>query len=179
MCGIAKVCRLLRRTSAGLLAFVALGLPACGDDDDGGSAPTETSGTATTQALTKAEFIREADAICGRADDELREIEQELTAVGTSDYDKAADLIRETLDVVERELGDLRALEPPPEDAQTVNETFDFVESQLPLLSDIADATERKDLAEVQSLSRELAEGQAQTQEFAQDYGFKECGSGD
>lgn len=147
----------------------ALCLAACGDDDGGGDG----------QGLTKAEFIRQADAICGETDEDLKTIQAELDRLGTSDFGKSADLIRDIVDRVEVELDDLRALTPPEEDAESVDETFDFVEDQLPLLRDLADATERQDADAIQSLTEELARGQDQTQEFAQDYGFKECGSGD
>ena len=157
--------------------IVALCLPACGDDDDG-TQPADTSGS-DAPALTKAEFIREADEICGATDDDLRSIQEEINALGTSDYGAIADLIRQIVDRVEAELEDLRALTPPKEDQEEVDEVFDFVESQLPILGELADATERQDAAGIQSTSEELARGQEQTQDFAQDYGFKECGSGD
>ena len=122
-------------TAALLALLAALLLSACGGDDGGGPADQETEPTATSAqapdpaGLTPEQraFIAQADAICRKGDAAIDRAGQKFA--GTSG-EKVDELVRTVIvPGTQREIEQLRALEPPPGDADQVNEFIDTLEA--------------------------------------------------
>lgn len=125
------------RTATGLLAAVALAVAGCGGSDDKGP-----------DALTKPEYVKQADAICKVASGKVTTVAQ---VVFTKAQPSAAEIRsfadKTFLPVFERELKDLRALVPPKGDEATTTAIYDAVQTGLdkadkdPALLGVSDST--------------------------------------
>jgi hypothetical protein len=151
-----------------LVAGVSAGfaLNACGGDDSPEvpiSTPTETT---AGEALSKSEYIDEADQRCQETNDSIgRFVEQGEGYTGAGEI---ADLRQDLLD-------QLRELGPPEESRTTLNEFLTALENQITAGRKIALGIERNE--DTSQFETELTEAQADAQSAAEQYGFKECGS--
>ncbi len=122
-------------------------------------------GSEDEEALSKAEYIKQGDAICKEASAELEK--QANEAFPGDEQPSGEELTTFAEDVlkpnIEGQLNDLRDLTPPEEDADTVNSIYEKVETGLAKLED-----DPKVL-----LSRDDPFEPAN--EAAEDYGFKDC----
>ena len=138
------------------IALVAAGAGAgCGGDDD-------------EEALSKAEFIEQGDAICKKAAAEgEKEADAMFADLGPNEEPSDEQLTTFVEDVlkpnVEGQLNDLRDLTPPEEDEDTVNAVYEKVETGLAKLED----DPKTILSDEDPLS--------DANQAAEDYGFKEC----
>ena len=144
-------------------ALLAGTLAACGgDDDDGGD---ETGGGGSP---SKEEYITQGDEICARGTAEIAKqaIEKYGSAQPSVDQVKsfARDVVAPTL---QRQVDELRALDPPKGDGDTVDEIYDAADEGIAQLEKDPD------------LLAEPGAGGAfdEANELAQDYGFQQCGS--
>lgn len=153
-----------RRRLIAIAASLALAggvLAACGGDDDGSSDGGDGS-------VSKEDYIQEADQICaqGTADIAQQAIDKYGTAQPSLDQVKsfARDVVAPTL---QKQVDQLRALEPPKGDGATVNEIFDAAEDGI------------NQLEKDPNLLAEPGTGGAfdEANERAQEYGFQQCGS--
>jgi hypothetical protein len=152
-----------------LVAGVSAGfaLNACGGDDSP-EVPISTPTEATTagEALSKSEYIDEADQRCQETNDSIgRFVEQGEGYTGAGEI---ADLRQDLLD-------QLRELGPPEESRTTLNEFLTALENQVTAGQKIALGIERNE--DTSQFETELTEAQADAQSAAEQYGFKECGS--
>jgi hypothetical protein len=170
----------MRRLAIFLLP--ALAIAACGGGSDTTTAPTQTV-TAQKQgpAPTKAEFIKEADALCQQSRDEAASLGQQIQDLpdptSTEDLHESADLFREYAGILEQQAQALRQLEPPPGDEAIINNWLSTAESSLSLFRDLADAYDSGDEQEARFLNSEVGSRADQARGIAQGYGFKVCGS--
>jgi hypothetical protein len=144
-----------------IASMIAIG---CGGSDDNSSDSDSSSDSAS--APTKAEFISQADDICGKANKELQtEIHKQF---GTKTPNKA-DAAKFTEDSIipnlEQQLSDLQALTPPDGDDPEVGEVFSTLGKDIDALK--ADPAS--------SLSPDAMKESGQK---AEAYGFDNCGSG-
>ncbi|HEX8744934.1 MAG TPA: hypothetical protein VF712_17550 [Thermoleophilaceae bacterium] len=146
----------MRRLAAAPLA-AALALAACGGDDDKGP--------------SKDEFVQKADAICAKSDREGEAIAKrsfENPKKPTPEEAQAA--IREAVPMQKEALAELKALEEPEGDEQTLDEYYAAIEKGI---------TTFETAAEDPQLSLELlAAGDApfaEANELAKEYGMKDC----
>lgn len=116
---------------AAAAVLVALGA-GCGDGDDGGDV------TETTPSLTKAQFLKQANAICAQTnkefEDELeRFVEKETNSqsqeLSNAQFRKAAETL--FIPTVDRQLKEVRALGAPEEDEQQVDKILSSAEKAL------------------------------------------------
>ena len=149
-------------------ALAAGAIVACGGDDDAPIVPVETQ-TAPVEALSKAEFIDEADAICKEANAAL------ANAAETSAGDPST-LVGEELDVVEGELDQIDTLGAPSQDQSTLNDFIDALEALVKNLDKQQLAVDRDDTTTLAELETDEASIRADLLTAAEDYGFKECG---
>ena len=137
------------------IALVAAGAGAgCGGDDE--------------EALSKAEFIEQGDAICEKAAAEGEKQADEMFAdLGSNEEPSEEQLTTFVEDVlkpnIEGQLSDLRDLTPPEEDEETINAVYEQVETGLAKLED----DPKSILSDEDPLS--------DANQAAEDYGFKEC----
>ncbi|HWM62394.1 MAG TPA: hypothetical protein VNP96_00210 [Solirubrobacterales bacterium] len=158
--------RRLTATLVGVAALAAL-LTGCGGDDAGGE-------STTTDALTKAQYVERATALCARHRDriagELRAVSEKLGqdgSLGRAEVEKAMEDV--ILPGIRSEYEELRKLQPPRGDE-------DFLDLMLSKFSRSLENGE-EDLARLfrikLSAYSEFAEGTLMTNE----YGIKGCGS--
>jgi hypothetical protein len=168
--------------SLGVTAVLVLGLvvTGCGGDDEGGETSTVTQTVEEqSEALTKAEFIEEADAICKAGHEEAEPLEDTFQqAQQAGDAEKAADIVRQVADIADEEASKLRALEPPPADAEIVDEYISAGVSGVQTARDLADALDAGDTAQAEVLGDQFNERTSAAQGIARGYGFKVCGQG-
>lgn len=194
---IASVAPASSRRSAVLaaLALTVIALAGCGGSSSSSSKTTTTSKTTssapttTTKApssLTKAEYIKKADAICeegatfiGDALDEALAAADALEMNNT--HDARLDLA-ETMDVFAAQLSattrELRALAPPAEDPATVSKYLDALDSTIKSLEGFSSAVESNDVSRARELHDEGVSTSNTAKDLARGYGFKVCGSG-
>lgn len=142
------------------LALIAAG---CGSSDDS----TET--VEETVTLTKAEFIKQGDQICKRAEDDSESEAEEFAEENDFTLEKATEeqleeAVAEVLvPALERQAEEIEALGAPEGDEEQVEEIIVALE----------DAS-----AEVAADPRQAFEGEPlkEASELAEDYGFEVCG---
>ena len=119
---------LRERGLAGLLAVLALALASCGDSDES---------TTTTVTITKKEFVKKANQICARGDDEINadfeKYSEKAFADGKvpSSANQAKASQRIVLPVVSREVEEFRALGIPSEGEQQVLKMIEAYEKGI------------------------------------------------
>ena len=115
--------------AAAVLALIAAG---CGGSDEG------TTDTSTTPALTKAEFIKQANEICGRTNKQFEDeferfAEKEATSqsqqLNRSQLRKAAETL--FIPIIGQQLEEIRALGAPQGDEQQVDKILSSAEKAL------------------------------------------------
>ena len=165
------VARMNRRlVLAAVLA--ALALSSCGGDSETGKEP----------GRTRQRFIAQGDGLC-RAN-ALRADRQNLRAAAI--YERAPDdktALANLAPLLRKGLEDQRAadrsfarLTPPPRDTAQFQKMKEYSRDATALLSRLADAAGRRDVAAVRALTKEQQRLRKPTRAFLQGYGFKECG---
>ena len=134
-----------------LAALLASGLvvASCGDDDD---------------ALTKSEFIKQADAICKQGNERIdAEAKKIFTSGKQPSQAQLNQFATETLiPDVQRQVDDVRALDEPSEDEDQVNAFLDSAQADL-------------DKGEEDPSYLTSEKSFAKTNKLGQQYGFKVC----
>ena len=167
-----------RRIAAALFAVLGLAVVAAGcgggGDSTGDSAGTTGSSSGSDSggaAPTKAAFIKEADQICGAAEDDLSEEISEYAkehdipiAKEEPSPDQEAELFQEVvLPNVARQGEEIAALTPPEGDEETIEELTST------LADEVAEAEDDGGGPGDDTLSGATKQAEA--------YGFKTCGS--
>jgi protein-tyrosine-phosphatase len=150
----------------GAIVVLALALGGCNGDDP---SPTD-NGDETSGPLTKEEFIARADEICQQTEHRIQALEPPST---TNDLDDYADAIGEISD---DGIGELRALKPPPGDAERIRQLIANIEKSVELLPEYAQAAQSQDATRFRLVEAQLQEIAAQSVLLARDYGFEHCG---
>jgi hypothetical protein len=146
---------------AGLLAtgLIAAG---CGDDDDDGDNGGE--------ALTKEEFLAEGNAICAEGNAELDAAAQELFQSGGRPTPEELETFAtdNLVPSVQGQIDDIRALEAPEGDEDTINSLLDQAEDVLAEVEADPEGT----------LGPQASDPFAEVNTELQDYGLTTCGQG-
>ena len=93
--------------------------------------------------LSREEFVSEANAVCGRVNDELNEIQE------PANLSEIAETLDEGLVVVRDGIADVRELDPPDEMSDDVDAWLAKVEESADELEKARDGAERNDQAAV------------------------------
>ncbi len=155
--------------------FVGLLAAACGSD---------------AEALSKPEFIAQANAICQASQDEADPIFDAIWAEfdEDTDFDDPAvqdvifvrfdEVIDDVKPIFDRQLDEIRALEPPSEDKQLIEELLDDQEAALDEFAQLMEAAAAGD-----EQARATIDGEADPfddiDRRARAYGLTVCGSQD
>lgn len=107
----------------GSAALLAVGIGGCGGGDS-------TTDTATTAALTKAEFVKQANAICAEGNKETDAI---FASFDKGEPKAEAETVIENQFVpsVQQQIDEIRALGAPEGDEATVEEMLDLAQADL------------------------------------------------
>ena len=134
----------------------------------------------SAEALTKAEYIAAADAICGNHRAMREDLEKQATDVGPivskDQAHQVADLLRQASDNLMVEVQELRALQPPTAGAGTLASMLSILSAQAAEIDDWADAYDKLDAGEIRRFQTRIAEDTAEATGIAQGYGFDVCG---
>jgi hypothetical protein len=146
------------------LAFVAA---ACGDDGDSGSAST------TTTALTKDEYIREANRICKQQDKKIERASKQFFADAPNDEEPPPQEVAEfgektVFPAIKDEIDRVEQLGAPEGDEDQIKKMLDAAKSGL------ADLEAHPDQLEKGGIASSFEE----YQKLASAYGLDECASG-
>lgn len=158
--------RLIVALAVALGLGAGLSLAACGDSAPEQVIDLQQTETQASEGLSKSDFIDEADGICEEANAAIEtyvESGEGFTAAG------------EIADIRQGVVDDIKQLGPPQDDRATLDRALQALQDQVDAGKKIALAIEREE--DTSQFESELAEAQAQTQEAAEEYGFRECGS--
>ena len=120
-----------------LVAFLAL-VAGCGDDE------SDDGTTTTTTALTKQEFVREANRICTRTDDKLERASRQFFADAPSGQEAPPEEVEQfgektVYPTIQDEIDRIRALGAPAGDEDQVEALLDAAQRGLDTLKDHPD----------------------------------------
>jgi hypothetical protein len=158
----------------GLLAMVAV---ACGDDD--------------SDALTKEDYIEQANAICAATNEEIDPLVEEFFGETFADvpqdtppgdvptiilaFDEFFDDV--LTPAFEDQMEQLSALSPPEEDAEMLDQMFDDLEAGLAVVNATLDDAVAGDPAAIEAFSSGASEEQLNEANTAgREYGLTVCG---
>lgn len=170
----------MRRLVLLLPLVLALLLAAgCGGGDD---TAAETSASDGGEPLSKSEWIEQADAICAGTDAETDELEAEIEELegGPEDVEALAQLagiLRAGGEVIRNQVNQLRELEPPADDEETIDEMLSTVEANAALAESMADSLESGEIEEFEGTNEEADANNTTAKQMAEDYGLEVCGS--
>jgi hypothetical protein len=157
---------LRRRTSASWLlapacaAALSFGIAACGGSDDGGSGA----------ALSKTEFLQQADAICKKATDKGK---SEVDRLLPEDSHQPTDAqLRQVLDVA------VASYRSQADDIQALHEPSSISDDVATMLKDLRAGASRIDDAGTKAFDADAPNYLATAAKDAKALGFKKCGQG-
>lgn len=143
-------------TMALLIAVMAGGVVACGDEDEGPS---------------KAEYIEEVDKICAKSDAETNRLASEAFEDPEKPQpDEAQAFLEQGVPVVQEAVEDIKEVEKPKDDEEKLEEWITATEAGVTSLEEASQAPET-------SLTALVGEPFAESEKIADEYGMKECGS--
>jgi hypothetical protein len=159
---------------AGVFLATALAAAGCGG---GSSAPIQTiqgasgaSGAGGASALTKSQFVKQADQICSEANAALSSL-QSATLSGNAKVQATQEL-----QIVRSQLDSLQSLTPPNQDQATLKSYVSALSDQVKALMRKRDAADHG--ADTSSADAEAANAQSNAQSAARSYGLKDCAKG-
>lgn len=148
-------------------AVIVVGVAGCGGSDGSSS-----------EALSKDDFIAQADAICAELDIASQESEDTfVSAYQEGDYETAANVLQENQDQTIAAFEEVRALTEPEEDRATIDSMFALVDQQVEIVPGFVDAVRAGDEQTLNQLGNESDAINDQVNEIADEYGFVDCGS--
>lgn len=155
-----------KRFVALLVALTALALIVAGC----GSGGSGSSSTESTSSLTKAEFVKQGNAICAKGSKEINEgFEEFVKERGLSKTKKPSKAVREEavetvlIPKIREQVESMRALGPPDEEAEAV-------------LDAAEEALEKGEEDPILFLEEESAGPFAKVNKLSREYGLTKCG---
>ena len=170
----------MHRWFVAVLGAAALTVAGCGGDD-GGAASSSSSGGAPA-ALTKAEYITKADAICRDTQKRLGPVEDDLDALpkdsqGRGKPKQIAPILARILDATNGGYERLKALPAPAEDRATLNRWLASTLESTAALEDLQTAVRAGDRAQAEGPGKRVESITTEQRRLARQYGFKDCRS--
>jgi hypothetical protein len=153
---------------AGAFVILVLLIRSCGgDDEETPVAPVAgATGVGGATALTQAEYIDQADAICLEAN----------TSLASVDDSEPATAAAEEGQIVAGELEALQTLAAPTEGAGDLDAFLTALQDQVSAYDRYITALERGDDAAAAEIQTRIDEAAAAAQDAAQQFGFEVCG---
>lgn len=146
-------------------------LASCGIDD--------------TETLSKPEFIEQADAICEATDAELEPVWDQLWEMDEAGVEPSEEMIfvrfAQAMQTIgpawDESVDDIRALEPPSEDQETIDELLIDLEAAIDDVEATVTAAAAGDEEARRIMDSESVDPMADVNQRARDYGLAVCGS--
>jgi hypothetical protein len=160
------------RLGAGVVTAV-VALVGCGGNGGG----------STATALSKADYIAKADAICAQKRQQrsrLVTVVQNAIASGVSasDAHRVRDISNRAADYVDQLARELEALPKPTGDEQILDDLLSTVRAEAADLRHFADALDSHDASQIRSFGEAADSDGARAVNMAFGYGFAVCGRG-
>jgi hypothetical protein len=154
----------------GFAAAVTLVAAGCGDSSPAPvvsvSGASGASGAGGSSALTKAEFIKQADSICSEANSAIASLS------GGASIDPTTQASQE-LEITRSELQSLQSLTPPSESASTLKDFLAAMKNEVDALTNLSSAVASG--GDTSTADAELAGAKSNAQAAATSYGFQDC----
>jgi hypothetical protein len=145
------------------LALTALGVAACGSDDD--SSETESG------ALSQSEFESQANDLCSKAATNREAVGFDPNAPGPQQAEQLAEII----DIDEKLLADVDQLVPPESEQDTVTQLLDQWRRRIDAEEQLRTATAGGDTAQASELESEIQQADRAADQIAGGLGLDEC----
>lgn len=120
--------------------------------------------------VSKEEFIEQADAICRSVGEETATLEPPTDLAATEEFFDAV------IPLLDRETREIRALEAPEEDSETLESWLETQDRLLAIFNEAAEAAAADDQNGFDSAFGEATAVQVESGGLAASYGFKVCG---
>jgi hypothetical protein len=133
---------------------------------------------------SREEYIAQADAFCKERNAEAKERNAKLQEIATSAksedefFEQATPELEEGLEWTRDGQEEFKDIEPPEADQETIDELVAATDEEIAVLEKVVEAVKQRDLERFTDLINEQENIDDRANEIAQDYGFKECGSG-
>lgn len=159
-------------------ACLALGLQACGSDDDSDSG---------SKTASKADFVSDLDALCKEANAKVKKIGEEATALqkqanGSTGAAQQKAIVAlgnkvEEANVISRPaVAKMRKLDPPPSEQKFFDDLVNAVSDQQDAFDQFAVALQKNDLVKIRELNPKLTEVAGRRKGLISGHGgFKYC----
>jgi hypothetical protein len=119
--------------------------------------------------LSTAEFQERVNGICAKYD-------KQVDAVGTpSSVEEIPAYVAKVLPLVEREVDEMKAVEPPEDDQETFDAMIGEAEKALEAGRDLSDAAEETDQAAIEQALNEGNAASDRADEHARELGLTDC----
>jgi hypothetical protein len=142
--------------------LVAATISGCGPfGDDGGE----------DGATGEGEFAARGDEICRDAQERVAEVQRDLP----TSRQESARFAESLIDIFVQEVGELQALDPPVDEREAFDRYLDAREEAIGFLRDGLEAAERNDPEGYADAQAQVAAGQVDRAELAQQAGLREC----
>ena len=140
------------------------------------------------EALSKGEFVEQADAICQATNEEVEPAEEEFWSTFEDvDYDDPAnqdllftnfaELVAVTAESWEQQIADLRELKPPAEDAEFLENLLDDFDAALAEMVETTEAAAAGDEAARARMESDTEDPMTDLNRQAREYGMVVCGA--
>lgn len=126
---------------------------------------------ACSGGLSKAEYVKEADAVCARAEDEFSKLQQPQSIEELEAFVGKAESTMKGL------LADLRELEPPEEISEQVDVMLTSLEEAVGRFPDLVDAAKKQDFDTIQNIDQDIQDEVDSANAAAQEIGLDRCDS--
>jgi hypothetical protein len=119
--------------------------------------------------LSTAEFQERVNAICTKYD-------KQIDAIATpSSVEEIPAYVAKVLPLVEREVDEMKAVEPPEDDQETFDAMIGEAEKALEAGRDLSDAAEENDQAAIENALNEGNAASDRADEHARELGLTDC----
>lgn len=125
----------------------------------------------STEALDAKEFVQRGDEICRSAQQQVTELRREPPSTPR----QSARFTEQLIGVFEQEVSELEVLEPPADRAAAFDRYLEAREEAIAFLEEGLAAAEREDAEGYAEAQADVAAGQVERAELAQQVGFSEC----
>ena len=158
--GPGRAPRAVRPALAGLACLVLAGFSCDG---------AERQADAEPQRLSKAEYVRRADAICAEYDRRLESLPDPENVAGI------ADVAAEALPIAREGARKLRALRPPEDVEPTVQRWLARNDENIERMEELRDAARAGDTTKVQRIASAAVENERRADALARRIGLQQC----
>ncbi len=152
-----------------VLCSATLAAAGCGDDGDSSSAG---------KALTKAQYIAQADRICREVEAATKTYADQVDALPEgSGTERIGNILDGGLAETRKGVDRLKALQAPSEDRATVKAYFSSIDKAIVVYEGLVQAVRAEDEAKAKRYARQADPLFDEQRRLARQYGFKQCRS--